>query len=392
MKKLLYFLCLALVVRMALSFLPAFEYDQSAFRFWSYRLAEVGPAQFYSKEVFTNNPLGMLYFFWLIGIIKSTLLPLDQLLKFPAILADLLTGIIIYKLVKEQLGNKWGNIAASFYIFNPVLIVNSAIWGQYDSVAILFLVLSTYFALIKKSPIICSAFFSLALITKPQSLQSVPFLIYYFIKNFKPILWLYSFLSFAVTAVILFIPFFPHNPIYGIYSVLTGSTNLFNCTTCNALNFWGIFGTWKNDMNLFFSIPLEYWGIGLFLGLLLVIFSRKIKNNSLYFTISISMLSFFMLLTRMHERYSIYFLPFLVISLSLLKSRILVIFYIFFSLMILINLYIPYAYYNNLVKITNLPGVNELFTLFNYLSFINFFGFVLYFLYYLKYVKQADVS
>lgn len=398
-KKLLYFLCLGFAVRMVLSFLPAFEYDQSAFRFWSYRLIEAGPAEFYSREVYTNNPLGMLYFFWLIGTIKSTLLPnlpyalgLDPLLKLPAIIADLLTGILIYKLVKEPLGNKWGNIAGFLYIFNPGIIFNSAVWGQYDSVAILFLVSSVYFCFMRKSPIMCSIFFSFALVTKPQSLQITPFLLYYFLKNFKPIQWLYSFSSSVVTTIVLFLPFFPNNPFYGIYYVVSGSTNLFNCTTCNALNFWGIVGNWQNDMNLFLNIPLLYWGFLLLLGSLIIIFGvKKLKGDILYFTISISMLAFFMLLTRMHERYISYFFPFLLISAMLLKSKILIGFYIFFSIIFLINLYIPYAYYDNLAKITNLPG-NDLFNNFNNFALISFIGFILLFIYYLKYAKQTKTS
>lgn len=392
-------LIIGLIIRLSLSFLPAFEYDQNVFRFWTARLVTLGPANFYSVDVFTNNPLGILYYFWFVGLLKSIFLVsapfssnIDPLLKLAAIFSDLLTGFVIFKIIKEKLNEKLAYIGTAFYIFNPSLIFNSAIWGQYDSVAILFLVLSVYYCLIKKSPIICSILFSLAWVTKPQSLQLAPFLFIFFLKNFNPIQWIYSLLSFVATAIIIFFPFFPNNPIYGIYYVNLGSTNLFNCTSCNALNLWGIFGSWKNDMSLFLNIPLLYWGFGLLLVILVLIFGlRRLNGNSLYITISVSMLAFFMLLTRMHERYFLYFFPFMLLSAMLLKSKILMGFYLFFSFMFILNLYIPYAYYNNLAKVTNLE-VNDLFNNFNNLSFISFFGFVLLFIYYLSYVNHSSDS
>lgn len=392
-------LILGLIIRLFLSFFPAFEADQNAFRFWTARLVTVGPSHFYSPNVFTNNPLGILYFFWFIGLLKSFFLPnlpftsaIDPLLKLAANFSDLFVGLIIYKIIKEKLSQRLANIAAILYIFNPGLTFNSAVWGQYDSVAILFLVFSIYFCLVKKSATICSIFFSLAWITKPQSLELSPFLIFYFLKNFKPIQWGYSILAFMLTTFIVYLPFFLNNPFYGIYYVNSGSTNLFNCTTCNALNFWGIIGNWQNDMNLFLNIPLLYWSFAFLVGILLIIFGlKKLNGNILYLTISVSMLAFFMLLTRMHERYFAYFFPFMLLSAIFSKSKILICFYVFFSLIFLLNLYLPYAYYNNLSKITNLPA-NYLFGNFSNLSLISFSGFVLLFIYYLNYVKHNSAS
>lgn len=363
------------------------------------RLATLGPANFYSSDVFTNNPLGILYFFWLIGVLKNTFLSsvisssnIDIFLKLAGNIADLITGFLIYKIIREKLSNKTAIIATILYILNPGLTFNSAVWGQYDSVAILFLVSCIYYCLIKKIPILSSMFFSLACITKPQALELAPFLLFFFLKNFSPTQWLYSFLSFILTMVVVFLPFFPDNPFYGVYYVNKGSTTLYSCTSCNALNLWGIVGNWKNDLQLFLNIPLLYWSIILLSICLVIIFSfKKLTGNILFLTISLSMLAFFMLLTRMHERYFVYFFPFMLISAVLLKSKILIGFYIFFSFIFLLNLYIPYVYYNNMVKITNLPPI-DLFIDFSRISLISFLGFVLLFVYYLNYVKNHSNS
>lgn len=340
-----------------------------------------------------------MYFFWFIGILKTTILSnvitttnIDVFLKLAANISDLITGFLIYKIVKEKINIKMGNVAALMYIFNPGFIFNSAIWGQYDSIAILFLTASIYYCLIKKSPVICSIFFSLAWITKPQSLELLPFLFLFFLKNFKYALWLYSFLAFTITALIIVLPFFPNNPIYGLYYVNSGSTNLFNCTSCNALNFWGMIGNWQNDSTLFLGLPFLYWGfILLSIFLFIIFFIRKITGDALYFTIAISMLSFFMLITRMHERYIAYFFPFLLLSAVLLKSKIISFFYVFFSIIFLLNLYIPYAHYNNSVKITNLP-VSSLLDNFNVLAAISLLGFILMFIYYIRYVATTSID
>lgn len=321
-------------------------------------------------------------------------LNLDVLLKLAANISDLLIGITLYKIIKEKLNKRIASIAAALYIFNPAIIFNSAIWGQYDSFAILFLVLCIYFLINKNSPVISSIFFSIAWSIKPQTIQLAPFMFLFFLRNFKFVQWSYSLMAFLITTIIIFLPFFPNNPIYGIYYVNTGSINLFNCTTCNALNFWGIFGNWQNDMNLFLGIPMLNWGLILLLISLLIIFIKQSKGNMLYLTLSLSMLAFFMFLTRMHERYISYFLPLLLISVVLLKSKILAGFYLFFSLIFLLNLYIPYAYYNNSQRITNLPYGDLIYNhaVLLLLSLSSFLGFILLFIYYLNYGKNNSTS
>lgn len=391
---------ITLVIRVIISTLPSFEYDQNAYRAWAARLVELGPSQFYSSEFFTNNPLGGLYIFWLVGFLKTIFLPnlsffskdFDLLLKLPTNIADIAAGIIVYLLVKRKMSERWAITGYLLHVFNPALIFNSSIWGQYDGISTFFLLLATYAIVVKKIPELSALAFVTAWIIKPQAIFFAPVLILFFLITGKPVRWVTVTLTSILTLILLYLPFFPNDPISGLIYVNINSVTLFNCTTCFAFNFWGIFGNWQNDFQKFISIPLMVWGIILLLTTFIFIyfikpFTQKFKPPHFYFTAAISIMAFFMLLTRMHERYLFPFFPFLLLAATMLKSKILIGFYIFMSGLHLINLYLPYAYYNNLVKITNLP-VNNLINNFSSLSFISFLGFILLFIYYLSYVKH----
>ena len=68
---------------------------------------------------------------------------LNLLLKLPGILADIGLTILIYQLVKKLTNNlKRALAAGAFYLFNPVSIFLSGVWGQTDSLVSLFGLLS----------------------------------------------------------------------------------------------------------------------------------------------------------------------------------------------------------------------------------------------------------
>src|SRR3989344_3840920 len=401
-KKFLYLLFLAFVVRMIFSILPAFEYDQNAFRFWSIRLAELGPAQFYSQQVFTDNPVGFLYILWTIGEIKTNLLShsfffqsnqhYDLLLKLPANIADLASAVLIYLLIKRKLSEHWALLGFTLYAFNPAIIFESAIFGQYNGIAVFFLLLSAYSILVKRAPEITSCFVAIALTLKPQTIAFIPVIGILIILKTKPLQWFRSFFIFLATLLLIYFPFFPTNPLFGLFYVNQKAASLFNCTSCFAFNFWGIFGNWHNDLQTFFMIPYAYWGmIFLFVILIPILFfkpfSLKFEPPYFYLTAAITIMAFFMLLTRVHERYLFLFFPFLLLAAIMLKSKKLIILYIFMSGLYLLNVYIPYAYYNNHLKITNLP-VNYLIDNFKIFSLISFLSFTLFFIFYINYVKH----
>lgn len=364
---LLLIILIAILSRLGLSLLPAFEIDQSAYRYFSAKLTNVSIEKFYSPKDTNLNSLGYFYPLWVIGLIKNNFFPdinffsrgYDVLLRIPANLTDITTGLLIYFLVKKRLSKNWGTLGFLMYVFNPAIFFNSSIWGQYDSISTFFLLLALC-AIMKKNTLLMASFFAIALTFKPQAIFFTPIAAIITLTTTKPKQWLVAFFSFIFTTLFVYLPFFPKNPFYGIYFVNSNLVNTFNCTSCFAFNFWGIFGNWQNDLAFFMGISKIYWGIvllilSLFLFFLIKPIKIKFQSPYIFLMTALSIMASYTFLTRMHERYFFAFFPFLLLAAILLKSKILTYFYFFMSILHFLNLYYVYIYYN--VFALHLPNV-----------------------------------
>lgn len=383
---------IALLFRLLISFFPPFEIDQIGWRAWSMRMVEVGPANFYSKEIFTDNPPGFLYVFGFIGLLKNLFFPnsptnleFDMLLKLPTNLADIASGFIIFLLLKRKFTDFTSKLGFIFYVFNPALFFNTSIWGQFDGSATLFLLLSTYLILVKKSPELSAISFAIAWAIKPQALAFAPIFGMIMLTQLNYKKWFTSSLAFAMTSLFLYWPFFPNDPILGFFEINKAMTGIFKCTTCYAFNFWGMFGNWQDDQQKLFQITYLQWGIVLlFLSFIPILFLKPFKKRFqepfVYITAAISIFSFFIFLTRMHERYLFPMFPFLLLAALFLKSQRLLIIYAFTSLIYFFNQYLAYGYYNYILPqktdIFNPPLVLEILDNFKTLSAVNFIYFL----------------
>lgn len=346
-------------LRLILSLLPPMSIDHGCWRAWSARMVELGPAKFYSSTIFTANPPGWLYVFWLLGEIKNSFLPnlsfyssgYDFMLKLPNNVADLAAGFLIYLIIKKKLGVKLGKIGFLLYTLNPTVWFNSAVFGQFDGSGAFFGLFAAYLLLEKKQLLWAVLSFAVAWAVKPQAIALAPAFGLIALFNFKPRDWFKAALTFINATLLLYWPFFPQNPVLGVIYVFQEMAKIYSCTTCFGFNFWGIFGNWQPDTALFLNLPLLVWGIILFALTLIPIFflprfKLRYKTPFVYATIALSVLSFNMFITRMHERYVFPFFAFLLIAAILLKSKPLLIIYLFFSLFNFINVYFPYSYYN----------------------------------------------
>src|SRR3990167_6827157 len=265
-----YVLLLALIVRLTLSSFGTLRLDQGTFIAWSMSLAENGFRNFYLG--WSDYLPGYLYILWLLGKIKG-IIPDALLYKLPAILADIATGFLIYKILK----GKKGLIGAAIYLLNPAIFANSSLWGQVDSFTALFSLLAIY--LVPGAYFISAIALAVGTLIKPQAAFVAPVVLFLMIKNkFSLKKYLaFTFLAFSIF-ILAFVPFSYGNLFEFVIQRLTISANQYPYTAVNAFNFWGLFGQWKPDMFYF-----QYGGYLAFL-ISFFVFARKIKSQYLLVT------------------------------------------------------------------------------------------------------------
>ncbi|MGA3291703.1 MAG: glycosyltransferase family 39 protein [Candidatus Microgenomates bacterium] len=338
-----YVLAFGLIIRILLSFFGTLPLDQGTFIGWSLELVKSGFKNFYNG--WSDYLPGYLYFLWVLGKINlSGLLPTVFLYKVPAIISDLLTGYLIYKILRKSKGEKWGLIGAVIYIFNPAILANSALWGQIDSLTALASVAAIYF--LDNYYLFSALILSVGTLIKPQAAFIFPVILFLFIKQKRK---LSEFLSYCLTGLAVFflsfVPFSNGNLFQFVFNRLGFSANEYPYLSVNAFNFWGVFGFWKPDATYF---QIGGYLITLIVFILLSLKLFKEKKVSGYLLSAFIFAASFVFFTRMHERHLLpVFAPLAIVA---VENPILLIPYIGFSLTYVANLYYSYIWITDSFK------------------------------------------
>lgn len=342
----------ALLLRVFLSFL-VWHPDVNNHIDWGIRFWEYGPQKFFAPETnvwsytWPNQPPGTIYIFALVrklfeaifnifwtinvnigvfpsGIItyfESNLYP--ALLKLPSILADLGIAYLIYKFVLTihytPITNHKKNLAtlaAMIFLFNPVIWYNSSVWGQTDSVVNFFALLGFYL-LFEKKLILALVSILFSFYIKASLLIFLPiFIIIAIRQKYKLSEYVLSIAYGLVPIALLSLPFSNGNPLIWLYEIYKDKvfTQQLQVITANAFNLWaGVAGIHERSHEIFLG-PFSYkiWGIILFslsyIPVLYLVYKKQ-DLKSIFWALSITALSSFMLLTNMHERYLYPFFP-----------------------------------------------------------------------------------
>jgi len=335
-----------LVLRLLLAyvFLPHSGYFAD-FRFyanWTWTLLDVGPGGFYENVVFSDYPPGYLYILWLLGSIDLVLARMSgadlgtlifESLKIPPILIDACAAFLIYRLVRGWPGLKVHRertalAAAAIYTFNPVVWYDSAIWGQTDSVGALVM-LATLLSLMRGPPEIAAAVAVLAGLLKPQfGVIAAPLVAVVLLKRHLsrearahwmsadgPVRLLSSALAAVVVLYAVIAPF--NLTIVSFFKRVTGAAATYPYLSANAFNPWALVGTpslatsglgvWtRDDILLFGSIHAVTVGaillaLGFSVGAARLLWRSDMR--SIVLVGAYLCLCFFILPTRVHERY-----------------------------------------------------------------------------------------
>ncbi|MBQ8303742.1 MAG: hypothetical protein IJX79_02190 [Clostridia bacterium] len=294
---------------------------------WMKQIKEVGIGKFYTADA-DYSPM----FLFLISLL--TLLPqgapitlhgfeffANQMLyvKCCYFIFDILIAIAVFLIIKH-ITKSWNKAATGYLVavILPVQFVNSAVWGNADSLYACLILYCVYFAL-KSKGAAALLLFGLALANKLQALFIAPFIVYLLlIRKIKfrtiflaPLAVLASFIPAYICGADFLKPFEFFAKQVGGYKKLT-----LGCP-----NFWQLFAFNPESESIiangapFFAIAV----IGVFFA---IIFFRNIKptdENLLTiaaFTVGITV--FF--LPHMHERY-FYLVDLLVVVYALVRNK-----------------------------------------------------------------------
>lgn len=237
-------------------------------------------------------------------------------LKMVQIAFDVATIPLIYMVLQKQ--NKIpALLAASVWALNPAMIFNCGVWGQTDSLMIFFLLLS-FWLLEQDKPVAATIVFAIAGLTKFQSLYFAPvFLLFLFYKrNIKK-----SLLAFGAgigTGILIFLPFMFYSGVTLPFEVYLGGLGKWTNLTFNAFNFYAALG-WNNisdSTELFPGFPVGVISTILLIAcvVIIVLLFLRAPLKCPWLLAFLCMNSIFMFGGRMHERYQVPVLIFLLIA------------------------------------------------------------------------------
>ncbi|MCL2376494.1 MAG: phospholipid carrier-dependent glycosyltransferase [Defluviitaleaceae bacterium] len=352
----------ALLVRLLAAFVfndMSHPTDIQTFGAWANMLTTNGFAAFYGTDAFTDYPPGYMYILGALGTLREVFdLPWGSadhhaLLKTPAMLFDIATVALIYKIAMKFNENRnFAAIVALIYALNPAIILNSAVWGQVESIHTFLLVLSIYF-IGQRKMLPSVLLFAISIVVKPQSFIFSPIYLFMFFKyifgegtpqfDAKRLgcLALYGLGCFALIGL-LFIPFidftalpdaFLEIPIFAQY-VNTFTTYPF--ITHNAYNLYAMLGL--NTAPL--TAPFEVLGFAFLAALTLFAFFLLWKKNdvgSLFLVGALLVIGTFLLSFRMHERYNFPAMVMLLLAYVVMRDRRLLYVYLGYSAVHFLN-------------------------------------------------------
>ncbi len=320
-------LVVGLLVRLIVSVAaPQCSIDVNLFKSWGKHIVDDGIPNFYSKATQYNldyPPLYM-YFLWFNALIAKLFRITDtaaftMLVKLPSILADIALGWFIYVFTRKKLSKNWTIFAVALWVLNPISILDSAAWGQVDSILTLLCVLMVYF-IIKDKYELAALMLGLAIILKPQGFFMLPILGFALVRKFfknksvkNLLLTLRCILIVPATMVLVALPFgFKQEPDFfsWMFNLYVGTAQGYKGATVNSYNFYYVIRqNWTDDSKLFFG-KLSYFWFGMIaivvsclIAWVVYQFTKK-EEPGVPFLIAASMVYMVTMFgPRMHERY-----------------------------------------------------------------------------------------
>lgn len=315
--------------------------DMSCWTSWGQRMYMLGTSGFYSDDFFCDYPLGYIYVLGCVyGIANKLGLSRDSLefaCKLPAIAADMLVFSALYKLGKRHGNAKSALAAALLYFLVPVFGFDSVIWGQIESVLVLLFLYSAV-KLYDKKYTAAVIIYVFAVSIKPQALIAAPLYIFALLQTRSIKQILLSAISGAVLFIAIIMPFSPAwqsssgfaavikaiNPSWVIQKYF-GTIASYPYFSINAFNLYGLLGlNWTSlsscNALLVSGINAAVITIACF-GAGIIFFKAKESGSKIMLCAYFLFAFIFTFSFKMHERYIILPIAFLLFEYVLSKNK-----------------------------------------------------------------------
>jgi dolichyl-phosphate-mannose-protein mannosyltransferase len=318
-------LAVGLAVRLiAAPAIEGFSSDVNTFKAWALAAAD-NLSGFYNTGMFADYPPLYIYVLFLIGKLAGFAGPavhFTLLIKLPAILADIATAYLLYRMVKKQLNPNWGLLAAAAYVFNPAVFLDSTLWGQVDSFFTLLAVLALLLLMENKVGL-SAVFFAALVLMKPQGIIFLPVLFFELLKRRSLKQFVHAALCGAATFILVIAPF-SRDPLW-VFHLFISTGQEYSYASLNAFNLFSLLGAnLKADASVFLFLNYSTWGFILDIAVLGFVawLYWKGKHNSLPLLAALLLnTGAFVLSSRMHERYLFPAVALAVMVLALTKDR-----------------------------------------------------------------------
>ncbi|MBQ8637276.1 MAG: glycosyltransferase family 39 protein [Clostridia bacterium] len=289
---------------------PGYEHDMNCFKGWADLMFKEGPGGFYTSDMFTDYPPVYMYVLWFIGALKN-LIPMSDtavtlLIKTPAIICDLLIGLLLFNVANRKAGEKTAYYASALWIFNPAVFINSSLWGQVDSVFTLLVFLAIL--LVTEKKIVPSFFvFAVSVMLKPQTLFYTPILLLAVAEEtiypaFKP-KELLRYIGFGILAILFALAICVPFGLSNVIKQYIGTLSSYQYASVNAYNLWSALGlNWSA-----LTPQMSFAGTALIAAVVILasVFFFNMKSESKYFWLGgFICFGVFVLAVKMHERYA----------------------------------------------------------------------------------------
>jgi len=331
---------------------------------WGQSFFKAGPAFYMQAGLHDYPPLYMLIL-GLADAVRSFFgIAFDSsahafVIKLTPILSDLILAVCAFFLSGKAFTQKGALALSAFLIINPAFLINSAAWGQVDSVFSLFVCLCLYFA-VRGNWKIALPVFALSMLIKPQAMLFGPLGLTALIidavrsRRNRKALW-DMLMGLLIAFAILYLCAFPFavyeahangkgilyalvSPIPWLVNLYTGTTSGYSYITVNALNLYQLFGLNWVDISRapgFNTLAWVLMAAGYVYTALLLILSKSKKALPLAGAVLISII--FSFGPMMHERYIFPIIPLLAYAFIIYKDKRLIPLLIVFSLTLYLN-------------------------------------------------------